>query len=158
LDQLEKCLTIGQVARRAGVASSSIRYYESIGLLPAADRESGQRRYDESVLRKLEMIGVAQKAGFSLREIKELMSGAEDGAEIATAMQPLAKRKLTQVSAMLKQAQLMKKWLELASDCDCKSPDECSLFDESAAGIDQLRVVRVPGKDGKPSCRKNAVA
>ena len=55
-------LTIGEVARRAGVATSSIRYYERIGLLPKPDRSGGQRRYDAEVLGKLGFIGVAQSA------------------------------------------------------------------------------------------------
>ena len=72
-------LTIGEVARRAGVATSSIRYYESIGLLPEPDRLHGQRRYRSDVLGKLGFIGVAQSAGFKLDEIKELVHGI-DGA------------------------------------------------------------------------------
>ena len=63
--------TIGEIASRAGVAASAIRYYESIGLLPEPERESGQRRYDESVLGRLGFIGVAQAAGFKLPEIKD---------------------------------------------------------------------------------------
>ena len=70
--------TIGEVARRAGVATSSIRYYERIGLLPEPDRLGGQRRYDADVLGKLGFIGVAQSAGFKLREIKELIDGVDD--------------------------------------------------------------------------------
>ena len=69
-------LTIGEVARRAGVAPSAIRYYESIGLLPEPERESGQRRYEESVIGKLAFVGVAQSAGFSLEEIKELVEAS----------------------------------------------------------------------------------
>src|SRR4051812_3286731 len=70
-------LTIGDVARRAGVATSSIRYYERIGLLPKPERSGGQRRYHADVLGKLGFIGVAQSAGFKLREIKELLDGAD---------------------------------------------------------------------------------
>ncbi|MFY9265699.1 MAG: MerR family transcriptional regulator [Solirubrobacterales bacterium] len=142
---------MGQVADRSGVTSSSIRYYESIGLLPRADRESGQRRYDSDVLRTIEMIGVAQKAGFSLREIKQLMDGVGDGVDISSAMKPLAARKLTEVNAMLKQGELMKHWLEVASGCDCASPDECSLFTDPSGERGPLQVTVVPGKGG---CRK----
>ena len=60
-------LTIGEAARRAGIATSSIRYYERIGLLPPPERLHGQRRYDADVLGKLGFIGVAQSAGFTLR-------------------------------------------------------------------------------------------
>ena len=72
-------LTIGEVARRAGVATSLIRYYESIGLLPEPDRLHGQRRYDTDVLGRLAFIGVAQSAGFKLSEIKDLVGGIDDG-------------------------------------------------------------------------------
>src|SRR5215210_3133355 len=77
-DSLE--LTIGEVARRAGVATSSIRYYESIGVLLEPDRLHGQRRYRSHVLGKLGFIGVAQSAGFKLDEINELVHGI-DGAD-----------------------------------------------------------------------------
>jgi len=50
-------LTIGEAARRAGVATSSIRYYERLGLLPQPERSHGQRRYDADVLGKLGFIG-----------------------------------------------------------------------------------------------------
>ena len=59
-------MRIGDVAQRAGVRTSLIRYYEDIGLLPEAERVSGQRRYDQTVLRRLAVIDVAQRAGMSL--------------------------------------------------------------------------------------------
>ncbi|MGH3417579.1 MAG: MerR family transcriptional regulator, partial [Actinocrinis sp.] len=49
-------LTIGKVAREAGVAATTLRYYEQIGLVPAPARVGGQRRYDDSVLARLEVI------------------------------------------------------------------------------------------------------
>jgi MerR family transcriptional regulator, redox-sensitive transcriptional activator SoxR len=58
-------LTIGEVARRAGVATSSIRYYERIGLLPRPERSGGQRRYRADVLDRLGFIAVAQSAASS---------------------------------------------------------------------------------------------
>ena len=63
-------LTIGEVARRAGVRASAIRYYEEAGLLPAPERVGGKRRYDEGILRRLAIIGGAKRAGFTLREIR----------------------------------------------------------------------------------------
>jgi len=59
------------------VAASSIRYYERIGLLPPPERSHGQRRYDADVLGRLGFIGVAQSAGFKLREIRELIDGVD---------------------------------------------------------------------------------
>ena len=65
-------LTIGQVAARAGLNTSHIRYYERVGVLPKPERASGQRRYDDEVLHRLAIIGVAQRAGFTLDEIRDL--------------------------------------------------------------------------------------
>ncbi len=121
-------LTIGEVARRAGVATSVLRYYERIGLLPAPDRVGGQRRYDLDVLGKLGFIGVAQNAGFKLREIKELIDGSGDAGDLGASMRSLSTQKLDEVEALLERAKTMKIWLEMAKDCGCSTPDECALF------------------------------
>jgi MerR family redox-sensitive transcriptional activator SoxR len=146
-------LTIGEVARRAGVATSAIRYYESIGLLPEPERESGQRRYDESVIGKLAFVGVAQSAGFSLDEIKELVEGVDDRDGMAAPMRSLSARKLDEIEALLERTKAMKGWLEVARECGCASPAECALFPEPgevpAAG-GALTLIRV--KDGE--CRR----
>lgn len=146
-------LTIGEIARRAGVATSSIRYYESIGLLPEPEREGGQRRYDETVLGKLAFIGVAQSAGFKLAEIKQLVEGI-DGDSMSGPMRSLSARKLDEVEALLERTKAMKGWLEVAKQCGCMTPAECALFDVPPDGrIDPetaLEVVRVEGAD----CRR----
>src|SRR5438132_9395588 len=121
-------LTIGEVARRAGVATSSIRYYERIGLLPQAERSHGQRRYDADVLGKLGFIGVAQSAGFRLREIKELIDGVDGAKDMGTQMRSLSSRKLDEVEALLERTKAMKGWLEAAQECGCATPAECALF------------------------------
>lgn len=124
----DPALRIGEVARRSGVASTSIRFYESIGLLREPDREGGQRRYGEDVLGTLSFIGVAQEAGFTLREIGELMSGIEDEAQLAEPIRALSARKLPEVKALIEHAEQMRAWLQTASDCSCSTPDECTLF------------------------------
>jgi MerR family transcriptional regulator, redox-sensitive transcriptional activator SoxR len=121
-------LTIGEIARRAGVASSTIRYYERIDLLPEPAREHGQRRYDDSVLGKLGFIGVAQSAGFSLNEIKELIDGIDAGGDMGDSMRSLSTRKLDEVEALLERTKAMKGWLQVAQECGCLTPEECALF------------------------------
>jgi MerR family redox-sensitive transcriptional activator SoxR len=147
-------LTIGEVARRAGVATSSIRYYERIGLLPEPDREGGQRRYDADVLGKLGFIGVAQGAGFKLREIKELVKGVDSANGLGEQMRSLSSQKLGEVEVLLERTKAMKGWLEVAQECGCATPAECSLFPapgEELTDADRAqRVVRVGGKD----CRR----
>jgi MerR family transcriptional regulator, redox-sensitive transcriptional activator SoxR len=147
-------LTIGEVARRAGVATSSIRYYERIGLLPEPDREGGQRRYDPDVLGKLGFIGVAQSAGFKLREIKELVEGVDGADGLGEQMRSLSSRKLGEIEALLERTRAMKGWLEVAKECGCATPAECALFPAPGEELPDadlaLRVVRVGGKD----CRR----
>ena len=150
-------LTIGEVARRAGVAASTVRYYESIDLLPEPVRESGQRRYDESVLGKLGFIGVAKEAGFSLPEIKELMEGVDDGNGMAGSMRSLSSRKLDEVEVLLERTKAVKGWLEVAKECGCLTPAECALFPAPGEGSSDtdiaLTLIRV--KNGE--CRREQV-
>src|SRR5215211_7707284 len=110
-------LTIGEVARRAGVATSSIRYYERIGLLPEPERLSGQRRYRTDVLGRLGFIGVAQGAGFKLAEIKELIDGVDSASGMGAPMRELSTRKLDEVEGLLERTLAMKGWLEVAQAC-----------------------------------------
>jgi MerR family redox-sensitive transcriptional activator SoxR len=121
---------IGEVAQRAGVKTSLIRYYEDIGLLPEPGRVSGQRRYDQSVLRRLAVIDVAQRAGMSLGEIRLLVEHGTD--PIAGQLRELAARKLPEIDALIDRAQRVRAWLETATGCNCQSIDECGLFDEAA--------------------------
>ena len=73
-------MTIGEVAERAHVATSTIRYYERCGLLAADARESGQRRFRQATLRRLVFIGMLQDAGLALDDIAGIL-GAEHVAE-----------------------------------------------------------------------------
>jgi MerR family transcriptional regulator, redox-sensitive transcriptional activator SoxR len=142
-------LTIGEVARRAGIATSSIRYYERRGLLAEPERLHGQRRYDADVLGKLGFIAVAQSAGFKLSEIKELIEGVDSGHGMSGQMRSLSTQKLDEVEALLERTRAMKGWLEVAKECGCASPEECTLF--AAPDVElALRLVRVDGAD----CRR----
>lgn len=77
---MEARLTIGEVARRAGVATSAVRYYERLGLVTADGRESGQRRYREATLRRIVFIGMCKDAGLSLDDIAGMLdAGDQEG-------------------------------------------------------------------------------
>lgn len=65
----ETLLSIGEIARRAGVASSALRFYEGHGLIESVRTDSGHRRYSRSVLRRIAFIVFAQRIGLSLDEI-----------------------------------------------------------------------------------------
>jgi MerR family transcriptional regulator, redox-sensitive transcriptional activator SoxR len=131
-------MRIGEAARRAGVRVSLIRYYEEIGLLPEPERVSGQRRYDDIVLRRLAVIDVAQRAGLSLDEIRELVQHGTD--PMSEHLRDLAERRLPEIDALIERAQRVRAWLQTAAGCSCQSIDECALFDDPALP---------PGKDAR---------
>lgn len=121
-------LTIGQVAERAGVNTSHIRFYERVGVLPAPERVSGQRRYREEVLHRLSIIDVAQRAGLTLDEIAPLTGPDNRSADAGRHIRELADRKLPQIDALIARAHAVKRWLQVAQSCDCASVDVCDLF------------------------------
>jgi MerR family redox-sensitive transcriptional activator SoxR len=126
----ERTLSIGEVARRAGVATSAIRYYERTGLLPRAERVGGRRTYAPDAVRRLGVVAIAQQAGFTLAEVRELLDGTDAGAPAGDTLRALAERKLPEVEALIARAEAMRAWLELARECGCPSLDVCALFDE----------------------------
>ena len=144
----EPLLTIGQVAERAGLRTSHLRFYEKIGVLPEAERVSGQRRYREDILHRLSIIDVAQRAGLSLDEIRELTGPESRSADASHRIRALADEKLPNIEALIARAQAVKHWLEVARHCDCASVDVCGLFTDPtlvppSAGIDlDVRQVR----------------
>lgn len=94
-------LSIGEVAQQAGRRASSIRYYESIGLLPAPERIAGQRSYAPDVLRLLAVIDAGQRVGLTLEEIRSLLFAGRTGSPIGDTLRELAERKLPEVEALI---------------------------------------------------------
>lgn len=120
-------LTIGEVAKRAGMRTSALRYYEEVGVLPPAERISGQRRYDEAVLARLAVVQLAQEVGFSVAEIRSLVDGFADTGVASARWQELARRKLAEVDALIRRAEHMKQLLEESLSCGCLTLDACQL-------------------------------
>ena len=121
-------LSIGEVAERAGLAPSAIRYYESLGLLPAPSRAGGKRRYDESVFGWLALVALAREAGFTMAETRELIEGFEPETLPAARWQALAKRKLAEIDEQIARANRMRKVLKRGLECGCLRLDECVRF------------------------------
>lgn len=118
-------LTIGQVAQRAGVRPSAIRYYESIALLPPPERSGGQRRYEPAVLDRLAFIGAARKLGFSLAEIQTLLTAGALGTPLATRWRGLARQKLGEIDRVIAQATLIRFSLLGGLECGCADLASC---------------------------------
>jgi MerR family redox-sensitive transcriptional activator SoxR len=129
----EPTLSIGEVAARAGVAVSAVRFYERKGLLPEAERVAGQRRFGPETVRRLGTIDVAKQAGFSLEEVGTLLESVDRGAPAHEQLQALAARKLPEVDALIERAEAMRGWLIVASACGCESLDACGLFAPGSA-------------------------
>jgi MerR family redox-sensitive transcriptional activator SoxR len=118
----DRLLTIGELARRAGIAPSALRYYEELGLLPTPARISGQRRYPESAVGLVGIILLLRDVGFSLAEQKALM--------VTRAVAPnewrwLARRKLAQLDEQIAEAQTAREAIEHALRCPHEDVLQC---------------------------------
>jgi MerR family redox-sensitive transcriptional activator SoxR len=121
-------LSIGQVAREAGLSTSALRYYEKAGLLPAPPRRSRQRRYNEAVFGRIYLIRLALEAGFTIGETRLFLSGFSEQTPPAARWRALAARKLKEVDALMDRAQRMKLLLETSFQCRCPRLEDCEKF------------------------------
>lgn len=127
-------LTIGEVARQAAVAATTLRYYEQVGLLPPPARVGGQRRYGEAVLARLKVIRLCKAAGFTLDEIQVLFA---DDAPGRPASRALAEAKLAEIDARMAELAQARAVIEWGMQCTCPSIDACTCGIHSAPVIDQ---------------------
>ena len=139
-------MTISEVAWQVGLEPSAIRYYEQIGLVPRAERISGQRRYDTTALYRLAVIQCARQLGFTLEEIRELFFGF-DRAGFGTAgfstgrlgpagprsatraserWRAMSTKKLAELDTLMKDMKTMKRLLRKMMDgCHCETLEQC---------------------------------
>lgn len=118
-------MTIGEVARRAGVRPSALRYYESVGVLPAPERVNGRRRYGDEVLELLAVVRAARRAGFSIAEVRKLLHGFSEGTPPSERWRWLAREKLPDVEATIERSLGMKVLLEQGLRCECSRIEDC---------------------------------
>lgn len=111
--------TIGEVVRRADVRASTLRYYESVGVLPVPKRVNGQRHYDPDVLELLRVVRVAQQAGLTVAEIRTLLHGFSADTPPSTRWQALARRKRPELKALIERIIGMRNLLQRELDCEC---------------------------------------
>lgn len=119
-------LGIGEVAKRTGLASSAIRYYEGEGLIPAATRRGGRRMYGTDVLHRLAVIELAKRSGFTLAEIKRLLGGFERSTPPGDRWRRLAGEKMKELDARIAEARRMRKVLGIVTRCTCPTFDDCA--------------------------------
>ena len=118
-------LTISEVARRSGVRATTIRYYESINVLPEPRRANGRRRYDPAILDRLAFIHVAQRLGFTLTEITLLFEQRDTAVPLSERWQAMARAKLADVERLIRQAHDIRQTLIGGLRCGCANLDDC---------------------------------
>ena len=128
MNEVPAQMAIGEVAERTGMSTSRIRYYESRGLLSAPERVAGRRRYGEEVLRRLAIIAAAQRVGFTLDEIRDLLGSRDELAH--ERLRQLALMKLPELDDLIARATSVRRALKICSRCNCESIDMCRMFDE----------------------------
>ncbi len=127
-----KSLTIGQLAKRADVGVETVRFYERKGLLEEPDRRpSGYRQYDEGVVRRLEFIRRAKELGFTLKEIKELLSLKIDPSTTCADVKQRAETKIEDIESKIRTLQRMKRALvKVTKSCSGSGPtSECPILE-----------------------------
>jgi MerR family redox-sensitive transcriptional activator SoxR len=136
-------LTISEVAGQVGLQPSAIRYYEQIGLVPRAERISGQRRYDATALYRLSVIQRARQLGFTLEEVRELFFGFRAVPRAAERWQALSTKKLMELDTLVKEIKTMRRLLRKMMDrCHCETLDQCGkgIFRSGVAPVKTPRV------------------
>jgi MerR family transcriptional regulator, redox-sensitive transcriptional activator SoxR len=123
---MDSVLTIGEVARRSGVASSALRFYEERGLIASVRAGSGHRRYPRSVLRRIAFIVFAQRIGLTLEEIgAELTKLPADRSPTRQDWARLSGAWTKRVDQMIAQLQRLRDGLTQCIGCGCLSIDKC---------------------------------
>lgn len=119
-------LLIGEVARRAGLSTSALRYYEKAGLLPPPSRVSKRRVYDSKVLGRINIILLALDAGFTVKETRTFLSGYPVTAIPAERWRALASKKLADLDEQMTRLQQMKSILDESFQCACLRLEDCA--------------------------------
>ena len=131
-------LKIGEFAKQTGVSVSTLRYYESLGLLEPSQRaENGYRYYEDAVIFKIQFIKKAQALQFSLTDIKQILTTCEQGNPACLTVKKLLNEKIDQVDSEIQQLHEFKeeleKYRERWSERSLDRPDIpklCSVIDE----------------------------
>ncbi|QDT55818.1 Mercuric resistance operon regulatory protein [Caulifigura coniformis] len=131
-------LTIGRVAKAAGLGVETIRFYEREGLLPAPSRRrSGYRSYDPGVVVRLQFIRRAKDLGFTLGEIKSLLDLRQDPSATAADVKRQARLKIDDVERRIRSLQEIRDaLLHLVTQCRGQGPlSECPIVDAMEHGL-----------------------
>lgn len=131
-------LTIGEVASRAGVAASTLRYYERESLIESTRSDGGQRRYGRDVLRRIAFVRAAQRVGLSLDEIRTALEGLPDGrTPTATDWQRLSRSWRPLLNRRIEELERLRDRLDSCIGCGCLSLRKCALSNPNDVAGDE---------------------
>jgi DNA-binding transcriptional MerR regulator len=139
----DRDLTIGELAKRTGVATSALRYYEEFGLIPEPARVSGQRRYPECAVELIGLILLLRDVGFSLSECKAFLASRT---QTVDGWRRLAQRKLADLDGQIAKAQTAKEAITHALHCPHDDIAACRNF----ANVIATRLAGQPLEEAHP--------
>jgi MerR family redox-sensitive transcriptional activator SoxR len=118
-------MLIGEVARRAGLTPSALRYYEREALLPRPARSANRRSYDARIMGRIRIIQLARSAGFSIAETRAFVASFSGGDTPSGRWQAMAARKVQELDALISTATRMKSLLRSSFRCGCTTIEDC---------------------------------
>ena len=118
-------IRIGEVAQRAGIATSAIRYYECEGLILKADRQGNTRVYGSDIFDRLALIELAKSAGFTVAETRQLVRGISQRTPPGPRWHAMAQKKLTEIEERIAEAKHMRTVLQAVTRCECPTFKDC---------------------------------
>jgi len=123
-----RTLTVGEVARRSGVAISTVHFYERQGLIASWRTQGNQRRYDRAILRRIAIIRVAQKAGIHLKAMKDFLETVPAGSTLlADDWRRLTLSWQSMIEERIEALQQLRDELGSCIGCGCLSLTDCPL-------------------------------
>lgn len=118
-------MTIGELAAESSMPTSTIRYWERIGVLPKALRVNGQRRYRPDAVHRLALVRLAQACGFRLDEMRHLLHGFGPAVPPPHRWQELARKKRQELEEQIARLKAMRRLVDRVLRCQCVELPEC---------------------------------
>jgi MerR family redox-sensitive transcriptional activator SoxR len=134
---MQALLTIGDVARRSGVASSALRFYEQRGLIASQRSGAGHRRFRRDVLRRIAFIVFAQRVGLTLEEVGSALAKVPDAGLTRRDWSSLVSQWKGRIDRRIRELEVLRDSLTTCIGCGCLSLEHCRLANpgDRAAGM-----------------------
>ena len=140
-------LRIGELAARVHLRPSALRYYEQAGLIPPPPRASdGTRRYPPATVRRVALIKMAQRAGFGIADIRELLTAGSERPSATRQWREVAARKLPEIDTIIRDLNALRAIISDCLACGCMDFESCQLLTDLPTGNIILPILKcLPG-------------